>query len=120
MVTNEAISFGKVIQSYLCKAYQVQSVNTNRVIIGGYQYSIELEFLGNMGEVEFESQMTGGLIQNDHSITSSIQVSLMSKHMIDSYFTMMQPLLKGFGTKVGEDGNTSLLPHCINCLSKDH
>ena len=47
------------------------SVNTNRVLVGGYDYSVELLYLGNMGEVEFESQFSGALIDNDHSITST-------------------------------------------------
>jgi hypothetical protein len=47
------------------------SVNTNRVMVGGYDYSIDLEYLGNMGEIEFETQFSGALIENDHSITST-------------------------------------------------
>jgi|TARA_B100000902_G_scaffold47553_1_gene54775 hypothetical protein len=47
------------------------SVDTSRVRVGGYKYTIDLQWLGNMGETEFESQLSGALIQNDHSITSS-------------------------------------------------
>ena len=47
------------------------SVNTQRVNIGGYDYSISMEFLGNIGEVELESQFSGALLENDHSITST-------------------------------------------------
>lgn len=47
------------------------SVNTTRTVIGGYDYSVSLEWMGNMGEVEFESQFTGSLLENDHSITST-------------------------------------------------
>ena len=39
------------------------SVDTNRVMVGGYDYSIDLEFLGNMGEIEFETQFSGALIE---------------------------------------------------------
>lgn len=47
------------------------SVDTTRVRVGGYAYTIDMTFLGNMGEVEFESQLSGAFIQNDHSLTSS-------------------------------------------------
>jgi len=79
------------------------SVNTNRVMIGGYQYSIELEFLGNMGEVEFESQLSGGLIQNDHSITST--TSQFYAAPVDSYGHDHGSLPDTFA-RVGEDGTT--------------
>ena len=79
------------------------SVNTNKVIIGGYQYSIELEFLGNMGEVEFESQFSGGLIQNDHSITST--TSQFYAGPVDSFSHEHGSLPSTFA-RVGEDGTT--------------
>lgn len=49
------------------------SVNTQRVNIGGYDYSISMDFLGNIGEVEMESQFSGALLENDHSITSTTE-----------------------------------------------
>ena len=79
------------------------SVNTSRVMIGGYQYSIELEFLGNMGEVEFESQLSGGLIQNDHSITST--TSQFYAAPVNSYSHDHGSLPSTF-ERVGEDGST--------------
>ena len=79
------------------------SVNTERVISGGYNYSIELEFLGNMGEVEFESQMTGGFISNDHSLSSS--TSQFYAGPVDSFSHEHSSLPSTF-TRVGEDGNT--------------
>lgn len=47
------------------------SVSTERVRVGGYDYAISMEWIGNMGEVEFESQLAGALLENDHSITST-------------------------------------------------
>lgn len=79
------------------------SVNTNKVIIGGYQYSIELEFLGNMGEVEFESQLSGGLIQNDHSITST--TSQFYAPPVNSYSHDHGSIPSTF-ERAGEDGST--------------
>jgi len=79
------------------------SVNTSRVRIGGYQYSIELEFLGNMGEVEFESQMSGGIIQNDHSITST--TSQFYAPPVNSY-SHDHGSIPGTFARVGEDGTT--------------
>ncbi len=78
------------------------SVNTAKVISGGYQYSIELEFLGNMGEVEFESQFSGGLIQNDHSITST--TSQFYAPPVDSFNHEHTSLPSTF-ERVGEDGS---------------
>ena len=81
------------------------SVNTSRVISGGYQYSIELEFLGNMGEVEFESQFSGGLIQNDHSITST--TSQFYAPPVDSFSHEHTSLPSTFA-RAGEDGTIYL------------
>jgi len=79
------------------------SVNTTRVQIGGYQYSIELEFLGNMGEVEFEGQLSGGIIQNDHSITST--TSQFYAPPVNSY-SHDHGSIPGTFARVGEDGTT--------------
>ena len=81
------------------------SVNTSRVISGGYQYSIELEFLGNMGEVEFESQFSGGLIQNDHSVTST--TSQFYAPPVDSFSHEHTSLPSTFA-RAGEDGTIYL------------
>lgn len=81
------------------------SVNTTRVISGGYQYSIELEFLGNMGEVEFESQFSGGFIQNDHSLSSS--TSQFYSPPVNSFSHDHGSLPSTF-ERVGEDGSMFL------------
>ena len=77
------------------------SVNTSRVMIGGYEYSITLQYLGNMGEVEFESQMSGGLITNDHSITST--TSQFYAGPVDSY-SHEHGSTPGTFARTGEDG----------------
>lgn len=81
------------------------SVNTTRVISGGYQYSIELEFLGNMGEVEFESQFSGGFIQNDHSLSSS--TSQFYAPPVNSFNHDHGSIPSTF-ERVGEDGSMFL------------
>lgn len=47
------------------------SVNTTRYQRGGFNYSVEFEYLGRSGEIVFESRFTGALLDNDHSITST-------------------------------------------------
>lgn len=37
----------------------------------GMKYNLALNYLGNPGEMRFESQFSGALLDNDHSITSS-------------------------------------------------
>ena len=47
------------------------SVDIARYGGAGMQYSIDLQWLGNPGEMRFESQFSGALIDNDHSVTST-------------------------------------------------
>lgn len=47
------------------------SVNTTRYTLGGLSYSVDFEYLGRSGEVQFESRFTGALLDNDHSVTST-------------------------------------------------
>ena len=79
------------------------SISTNRVMIGGYEYNIDLDYLGNMGELEFESQFSGGLIENDHSITST--TTQFYAGPVDSYNHSHSNTPSNF-TRVGADGNT--------------
>jgi hypothetical protein len=46
-------------------------VTINRYAGAGIAYNISLKFLGNPGEIRFESQFSGGILDNDHSITST-------------------------------------------------
>ena len=47
------------------------SVDIARYSMGGFNYSIDMEYLGKVGEVVKESVMTGKLLDNAHSITST-------------------------------------------------
>ena len=53
-----------------CKI-ESSSVDISRYGGAGVRYSISGEWLGNPGEIRFESQFSGALLDNDHSITSS-------------------------------------------------
>ena len=46
-------------------------VNIDRFFGAGMKYNVSLNFLGNPGEIRFESQFSGGILDNDHSITST-------------------------------------------------
>lgn len=46
-------------------------VTINRYAGAGIAYNVSLKFLGNPGEIRFESQFSGGILDNDHSITST-------------------------------------------------
>ena len=47
------------------------SIDIARYSMGGFNYSIDMEYLGKVGEVVKESVMTGKLLDNAHSITST-------------------------------------------------
>ena len=47
------------------------AVDTTKYVLGGFGYSISLDYLGREGDVQFESSLTGSLIENNHSITST-------------------------------------------------
>ena len=44
-------------------------VSVNRFAGAGMKYNISLQWLGNPGEIRFESQFSGALLDNDHSVT---------------------------------------------------
>lgn len=46
-------------------------ITVDRFAGAGIKYAINLVWLGNPGEIRFESQFSGALLDNDHSITSS-------------------------------------------------
>lgn len=46
-------------------------VSISRFAGAGINYNVSLQWLGNPGEVRFESQFSGALIDNDHSVTST-------------------------------------------------
>tara|TARA_B000000557_G_scaffold50228_1_gene38551 strand:- start:3502 stop:4737 length:1236 start_codon:yes stop_codon:yes gene_type:complete len=78
-------------------------VETSRVTVGGYEYSIDMLWLGNMGELEFESQFSGGIIENDHSITSS--TTQFYAGPVDSYAHSHSNTPSNF-ERVGANGTT--------------
>jgi hypothetical protein len=49
------------------------NIDISRYSVGGFNYSIDMNYLGKTGEVVKESVITGKLIDNDHSITSTTQ-----------------------------------------------
>jgi len=49
------------------------SIDIARYSLGGINYSIDMEYLGKVGEVVKESVLTGKLLDNAHSITSTSQ-----------------------------------------------
>ena len=49
------------------------SVDIARYSMGGFNYSLDMEYLGKVGEVVKESVLTGKLLDNAHSITSTSQ-----------------------------------------------
>lgn len=46
-------------------------ITVNRFAGAGMKYAISLKWLGNPGEIRFESQFSGALLDNDHSISST-------------------------------------------------
>lgn len=46
-------------------------ITVDRFAGAGIKYAISLKWLGNPGEIRFESQFSGALLDNDHSITST-------------------------------------------------
>jgi hypothetical protein len=47
------------------------SVQTQRYVRAGFNYSVDFEYMCRSGEIQFESRFTGALLDNDHSITST-------------------------------------------------
>lgn len=46
-------------------------ITVDRFAGAGMKYSISLQWLGNPGEIRFESQFSGALLDNNHSVTST-------------------------------------------------
>jgi|TARA_B100001094_G_scaffold333224_1_gene409625 hypothetical protein len=49
------------------------NIDISRYSIGGINYSVDMKYLGKVGEVVKESVITGKLLDNDHGITSTTQ-----------------------------------------------
>jgi len=50
---------------------ETSDVTVERFGGAGMKYNISLEWLGNPGEIRFESQFSGALLDNNHSVTTS-------------------------------------------------
>ena len=50
---------------------ETADVNVERFAGAGMKYSISVQWLGNPGEVRFESQFSGALLDNNHSISTT-------------------------------------------------
>lgn len=83
---------------------QSSSVNTTRYSLGGFRYSVQFEYLGRSGEIQFESRFTGALLDNDHSITSTTNQFHVPPSNHYNYFHTGQPT---DGTRISKDLTSS-------------
>lgn len=79
------------------------SVSTERYTRAGFSYSVEFEYLGRSGEIQFESRFTGALLDNDLSITSTSNQFHAPPGNSYNYYDGAEPL---DGTRLAKD-NTS-------------
>ena len=49
------------------------TVDTSKYLIGGFGYSISFDYLGREGDILFESRLTGSILENNHSISSTTE-----------------------------------------------
>jgi hypothetical protein len=49
------------------------NLDTTKYVLGGFGYSVQLEYLGREGDVNFESRLTGSILENNHSISSTTE-----------------------------------------------
>jgi hypothetical protein len=79
------------------------SVNTTRYTMGGFTYTVEFEYMGRSGEIQFESRFTGALIDNDLSVTSTTNQFHSAPGNHYNYYHPSEPT---DGTRLAKD-NTS-------------
>ncbi len=80
------------------------SVDIARYAMGGSNYTLDMEYLGKVGEVVKESVMTGKLLDNAHSITSTTQQFHVPPANHYNYFHESDPT---DGTRVAGDLTTT-------------
>ena len=80
------------------------SVDIARYSMGGFNYSLDMEYLGKVGEVVKESVLTGKLLDNAHSITSTSQQFHSPPGNHYNYFHQSNPT---DGTRVAGDLTTT-------------
>ena len=49
------------------------NVDTSKYLLGGFAYNIAFEYLGREGDILFESRLTGSILENNHTITSTTE-----------------------------------------------
>ena len=49
------------------------NLDITKYLLGGFGYSIQIEYLGREGDILFESRLTGSIIENNHTITSTTE-----------------------------------------------
>ena len=76
------------------------SVSTNRYTRAGFSYSVDFEYLGRSGEIQFESRFTGALLDNDLDITSTSNQHHAPPGNSYNYYHPGQPT---DGTRVASD-----------------
>lgn len=81
------------------------SVSTQRYQRGGFNYNIDLEYLGRSGEIVFESRFTGALLDNDHSVTSTTNQFHASPGNHYNYYHPSEPT---DGTRLAKDETSTV------------
>ena len=80
------------------------SVDIARYTLGGINYQISMEYMGKVGEIVKESVMTGKLIDNNHSITSTTNQFHVPPANHYNYFHESDPTN---GTRLASDQTTT-------------
>jgi len=91
------------------------SIDIARYTLGGINYSIDMEYLGKVGEVVKESVMTGKLIDNSHSITSTTNQFHVPPANHYNYFHENDPT---DGTRVAADLTTTSTSNTVTMRLK--
>ena len=47
------------------------SIDISKYLLGSFTYSIDMEYIGREGDVNFESRLTGAILENDFSIVNA-------------------------------------------------
>lgn len=91
------------------------SVDISKYSMGGFNYSLSMEYLGKVGEVVKESVLTGKLLDNAHSITSTSQQFHSPPGNHYNYFHQSNPT---DGTRVAGDLTTTSVSDTVTMRIK--
>ena len=47
------------------------SVDVQKYLLGSFNYSVDMEYVGREGDVMFESRLTGSLLENDYNVSAT-------------------------------------------------